>query len=203
MQRWLTTLVGIAVVVLAVAVVTRTFRAPAPDGHAPATGSAATGADSGGLLHAYRGGGDLAWDAGGPPIAGDLLEHEQRPDAGPGTVMLDGSPVPPLPTTAPRQVHFGVVLVSYAGAQTAAGGPPPTRSRSEARALADRLAAVAQQDFHAAVQQGDIGSTDDLGQVKIGILEPAPEYVLFTLPVASTGGPVDTPRGYWIVKRLE
>jgi hypothetical protein len=39
--------------------------------------------------------------------------------------------------------------------------------------------------------------------VRLGILEPAPEYVLFTLGVGAVGGPVDTPRGYWIVKRLE
>jgi parvulin-like peptidyl-prolyl isomerase len=39
--------------------------------------------------------------------------------------------------------------------------------------------------------------------VKIGILEPLAEYVLFSLPVDGVGGPVETPRGYWIVKRLE
>ena len=47
------------------------------------------------------------------------------------------------------------------------------------------------------------GSSDDLGRVKQGILEPAPEYVLFTMPVNAVGGPVETPRGFWIVKRLE
>jgi parvulin-like peptidyl-prolyl isomerase len=66
-----------------------------------------------------------------------------------------------------------------------------------------KLAETAKQDFHAAVQQGDAGSSDDIGRVKLGILEPAPEYVLFTLPIDGVGGPVDTPRGYWIVKRLE
>jgi hypothetical protein len=96
------------------------------------------------------------------------------------------------------------VLVSYTGAQPeASGGRPPTRSHADAKVLAEKLAAAAAQDFHAVVQQGDTGSADDVGSVKIGILEPAAEYVLFTLPVYGIGGPVDTPRGYWVVKRLE
>ena len=53
------------------------------------------------------------------------------------------------------------------------------------------------------MQQGDGGSSDDIGHIKLGVLEPAPEYVLFTLAVDAVGGPVDTPRGFWIVKRLE
>jgi hypothetical protein len=100
-------------------------------------------------------------------------------------------------------VRFGVVLVAYDGVQPGPGSRPVSRPKNDARALADKLVATARQDFHAAVQQGDAGSTDDIGRVKAGILEPAPEYVLFTLPVDGVGGPVDTPRGYWIVKRLE
>jgi parvulin-like peptidyl-prolyl isomerase len=69
--------------------------------------------------------------------------------------------------------------------------------------LAERLAAGATRDFNAAVQQGDPGSSEDVGTVKQGILEPAAEFVLFSLPVDGIGGPVDTPRGYWVVKRLE
>jgi parvulin-like peptidyl-prolyl isomerase len=69
--------------------------------------------------------------------------------------------------------------------------------------LAEKLVVTAAQDFHAAVQQGDPGSADDVGTVKLGILEPAAEYVLFSLSPSGIGGPVDTPRGYWIVKRLE
>jgi parvulin-like peptidyl-prolyl isomerase len=105
----------------------------------------------------------------------------------------------------PRQVRFGVVLVSYAGAQPSAAGSSrqPTRSKADAQALADKLMVTATTDFHAAVQQGDGGSSDDVGRVKLGVLEPAPEYVLFTLPVDGVGGPVDTPRGFWIVKRLD
>jgi len=35
-----------------------------------------------------------------------------------------------------------------------------------------------------------------------GVLEPAPEYVLFTTVPGDVGGPVDTPTGYWIVKNI-
>lgn len=199
MRRRLTTLLGLAVVVLAVWVVAKNFRAPKAIGHAgPEPRDAAD--DGAELLYA------LSPDAGddGPLLLGDLAAREIRLDAGgAGTLLLDGA-VPSLPAGVPRQVRFGVVLVSYAGAQPSAiGGREASRSRAEAKTTADRLLATAQQDFRAAVQQGDAGSSDDVGRIKLGILEPAPEYVLFTLHVDEVGGPVETPRGFWIVKRLE
>jgi hypothetical protein len=121
-----------------------------------------------------------------------------------GAIALGDGPVPSLPMSAPREVRFGVVLVSYSGAQPELNGSaPPTRSHGAAKLLAEKLVVTAAQDFHAAVQQGDPGSADDVGTVKLGILEPAAEYVLFSLSPSGIGGPVDTPRGYWIVKRLE
>ena len=51
--------------------------------------------------------------------------------------------------------------------------------------------------------RGDSGSIEDLGRVPRGVLEPAPEYVLFTMPAGAVSDPVDTPRGYWIVKRID
>jgi hypothetical protein len=37
-----------------------------------------------------------------------------------------------------------------------------------------------------------------------GILEPAVEYLLFTLPKGTVyAEPIDTPRGYWIVRRID
>jgi hypothetical protein len=203
-QRWATTLLGLAVVALAVWLVVRNFQPPKAIGTAP---SAA--ADDGKLAFgdggaAAPGAGAALGDGGVPLLLSDLLENEPRMDGGAGGTMLDGSPVPAVPMDAPRSVRFGVVLVSYDGAQ-----PSPTanrqapRAKADARALAMKLAETAKQDFHAAVQQGDGGSSDDIGRVKLGILEPAPEYVLFTLPIDGVGGPVDTPRGYWIVKRLE
>lgn len=206
-QKWATTLLGLAVVLLAVWLVVRNFQPPKAIGTAPT----AAADDGKGLMVAYgdggaasAGGGATLGDGGVPLLLSDLLENEPRMDGGAGGTMFDGSPVPPLPLDVPRSIRFGVVLVSYDGAQ-----PSPTatrqasRSKADARALAVKLADTAKQDFHAAVQQGDGGSSDDIGRVKLGILEPAPEYILFTLPIDGVGGPVDTPRGYWIVKRLE
>ncbi len=209
MQRWVTTLVGLAVVVLAVWLVAHNFQPPKAIGRDPAAHASADGGAVA-MTDAGTGGAAIAQgpDDAGPLLLSDLLGNEPRVDAGAGATMPDGTPVPPLPMGTPRQVRFGVVLVSYAGAQPSAagGGRPQTRSKADALALAQKLAVTAQTDFHSAVQQGDPGSADDVGHVKLGVLEPAPEYVLFTLSAdggEAVAGPVDTPRGYWIVKRLE
>jgi hypothetical protein len=207
MQRAVTTVVGLAVVVLAVWLVVRDFQPPKPVGRDPnATPTAADAGTEEERAPMFA----LADAAVAPPDGGVLLlsdlvtpDSDRHVEAGTG-VLPDGTPVPAVPMSAPREVRFGVVFVSYAGAQPGvAGGHSATRSHAEAKALAEKLVVTAQQDFHSAVQQGDAGSADDLGRVKLGVLEPAPEYVLFTLGVGSVGGPVDTPRGYWIVKRLE
>jgi hypothetical protein len=205
--QWVTTLVGLAVVVLAVWLVAHNFQPPRPIGHDPSPRPSSSSAtdDGGGLMYALGAdAGSFEGDAA-PMLLSDLLGPDLRIDAGIGGKMLDGTAVPALPLSVPRQVRFGVILVSYAGAQPSAAGAsrPPTRSKPDAQVLAEKLALTAQQDFHAAVQQGDGGSSDDIGRVKLGVLEPAPEYVLFTLPIDGVGGPVDTPRGFWIVKRLE
>ncbi len=201
MRRWISISVGAAAVALAIGVTAKGF-------HAPSVSGSDTSGRSG--------------DAG---VIGDVPTHPQTSSSGsvgarldglvdPSTdtfrgdsgtsVLGDGTPVPSLPLSAPRQVRFGVVLVSYSGAQPELNGArPATRSRADAKLLAEKLVVAAAQDFHAAVQQGDPGSADDVGTVKLGILEPAAEYVLFSLAVDGIGGPVDTPRGYWIVKRLE
>jgi hypothetical protein len=201
MQRGLTTVVGILVVALAAWVVARSFVPPHAIGHDPSVRD--SGADNpDALLYALADA--MPAEDAGALFAGDITDLPFPSPRGDGGVLFDGTPIPPLPLTAPRQVRFGVVLVAYAGAQpSAAGGHVPTRSQNDARALAIKLSQSAAQDFRAAVQQGDPGSSDDVGTVKLGILEPGPEYVLFTLPVSAVGGPVDTPRGYWIVKRLE
>jgi PPIC-type PPIASE domain len=188
-------------------VVARPFHPPTPIGHDPNGHALAdAGADEARApMFALADAGATGDDAG-PLLLSDLVaaETDRRQDAGIGVAMPDGTPVPALSFTAPREVRFGVVLVSYTGAQpSAGGGKPAARSRADAKALAAKLLATAQQDFHSAVQQGDAGSADDVGRVKRGVLEPAPEYVLFNLDVNAVSGPVDTPRGYWIVKRLE
>jgi hypothetical protein len=203
MQSRVTTLLGALMVALVLWIAFRSLQIPKAIGRSlPSNGSSAVD-DGGGLLYALGDAGSLGDDAGAFPWH-DLIGGDIRFDGGAGMTMPDGTPVPTLPFTSPRQIRFGIVLVSYVGAQPSpAGGRLAARSKGEARLLADRLLVTAQQDFHAAVQQGDSGSADDIGYVKLGIVEPAPEYVLFTLPVDGVGGPVDTPRGYWIVKRLE
>jgi hypothetical protein len=206
-QRWVSTLVGLAAVLLAVWLVVHNFKPPKALGHDP--GGAADDAGAAVSASGEAGAGPATYD-GGSLFVGDMAIAPVRGDAGTGTVMPDGTLVPPLPFDVPRQVRFGVILVTYEGAQPSVAGlaegrpvRPPARSRADARQLATKLASTAEQDFHSAVQQGDAGSSDDVGRVKLGILEPAPEYVLFTARVGAVAGPVDTPRGYWIVKRLE
>lgn len=117
-----------------------------------------------------------------------------------GGTLLSGERPPALASDAPKRVRFGVVLVQYRGAQ---GAPPTSRSRDAALTLAKQIAEEARTDFKAAVAKGDKGSTEDLGFMPRGILEPAPEFELFSLPKGGIGGPVDTPRGYWVVRRID
>lgn len=146
---------------------------------------------------------DLSMDAESTDPLLDLplfTGESRRQDGGVGSRMPDGTPVPPLPEDAPKQVHFGVVLVSYRGAE---GASPTARGKTEALDLANQLAETAKTDFHAAVRRGDDGSADDVGHMSRGVLELAPEYFLFTLGKGQVSGPVDTPRGYWIVRRID
>jgi hypothetical protein len=133
----------------------------------------------------------IDWDSGPEPV------REVR-DGGVGFVMPDGTPVPPLQPGTPKAVRFGVVLVAYAGAEDA---PRGARTKHDALELAQKLASQAKTDFHAAVRRGDEGSADDVGSMRRGVLEPAPEFVLFSLPQGGVSDPIDTPRGYWIIKR--
>ncbi|MCC6527563.1 MAG: peptidyl-prolyl cis-trans isomerase [Polyangiaceae bacterium] len=130
--------------------------------------------------------------------AGTGPDVEPTNDA--GGALPDGSKVPGLPGEAPKQVGLGVVLVRYAGAE---GARPGTRSKQEAATLAAELAELAKTDFKAAVQKGDKGSAEQAGSLPRGVLEPGPEYVLFTLAKGAVGGPIDTPTGFWIVRRAE
>lgn len=114
-------------------------------------------------------------------------------------LLLDGRKAPPLPESAPQQVSFGVVQFAYSGAQFA---PANARTKEQAKQRALLAIEEAKRDFSAAVAKGDPGSAADKGRVPRGILEPAAEYVLFTLAKGEVSSePVDTPRGYWIVRR--
>ena len=130
----------------------------------------------------------------------ELPLDEAPPDRVHGDVLPSGASAPALPAGAPQSVSFGAVLVEYAGAQGASRG---SRSRDEAALLAKKLADRAKTDFHAAVEAGDRGSGDDFGSVPRGMLEAGPEYVLFSLKVGEVSDPVDSPRGFYIFKRIE
>jgi hypothetical protein len=117
-----------------------------------------------------------------------------------GALLLDGSAPSGLTGEAPKSVVFGVILVQYKGAQMA---PGITRTREQALALAQQLAEEGKTNFKAAVAKGDPGSMENAGRMPRGMLEPAPEFVLFSLPKDGVSEPVDTPRGFWIVHRIE
>ncbi len=196
-QRTLSIVVGAAVVMAGAILALRGARRPADDArtfHAASVADASVTAATSAIVVVQAP--PVASSAPGLASAGAVLVT----DALPGTRLPDGSPVPPLPEKSPRSVRFGVVLVVYDGAQSA---PPNARSKREAFELAKKLAADAVTDFHAAVVRGDSGSIDDAGRMPRGVLEPAPEYVLFTTKPGSVSEPVDTPRGFWIVKRIE
>jgi hypothetical protein len=177
--------------------------------------------------------GALVWKGPPAPASGELTgnaEHASHPTAPPETkpaldaglwddtlfadllgadaqaarpsAAADPSAEPgiPLPQGSPKSIHFGVILVQYRGAQAA---PASSRSKEEAASMARTLAEGAKSDFKAQVAKGDPGSTDDAGRMPRGVLEPTTEFALFTLPPGGVSDPIDTPRGFWIVRRIE
>ena len=93
------------------------------------------------------------------------------------------------------------MVFAYQGAQFAA---PGSRTKDQAKQKALAAIADAQHDFSAAVAKGDHGSTSNAGKMPSGMLEAAAEYTLFTLGKGQVAAePVDTPRGYWIVRRID
>jgi hypothetical protein len=123
----------------------------------------------------------------------------ETPGSAPSNVLPDGRQIPELPADAPKSVFFGVVVFTYRGAE---GAPSDARSKESALALAKATVPDAQRDFEEAVKKGDRGSTGHAGAMPQGVLEPGVEYVLFTLKKGDVyGEPVDTPRGYWILRR--
>jgi hypothetical protein len=113
--------------------------------------------------------------------------------------FADGGKVPELPNSAPQQLSFGVVQFTYQGAQFAGSD---ARAKELSRQKAEATLELAKHDFSAAVGKGDRGSTSDAGRIPRGVLEPPIEYVLFTLDKRTVyPAVIDTPRGFWIVRR--
>jgi len=191
MQRWSAlALVGILVASATLLVlrvgVTGPVVAPSASASASASSSAAASAPSGSAVA-----------PAGSSLALPDLAYEGEAPAAPKPADVAPSN---LPEGAPKTVVFGVILIEYRGSQ---GAPRTARTREAADALARDLVEEAKKDFAAAVAKGDAGSTENAGTIPRGILEPAPEQALFTLAAGDVGGPVDTPRGLWIVKRIE
>jgi hypothetical protein len=105
-----------------------------------------------------------------------------------------------LTTTGPRTVKIGVVLVMFQGAE---GAPASARNKRDALAIAERLAQDARTDFHHAVSGGDPGSADDIGRLPRGVLDPRTEMAVFALAAGEVSDVLETPKGYWIVKRVD
>jgi hypothetical protein len=113
--------------------------------------------------------------------------------------VLQGGVVPPLPNSAPESVDIAVILFTHQDAQFAS---KRARDKSDALRLAKEVLPEARENFAEAVKKGDPGSTNDAGSVPRGVLEPALQYLVYTLEKDQVfPEPVDTPRGYWIVKR--
>lgn len=108
--------------------------------------------------------------------------------------------MPPLPPGCPQSVDIGVIQFVYQGAELAPNVAP---TRAEAQQRAEATLELAKKDFARAVRKGDRGSAADLGEIPRGVLEPQIEYTLFTMkPNSVHDGVLDTPRGYWIVRRI-
>jgi parvulin-like peptidyl-prolyl isomerase len=78
------------------------------------------------------------------------------------------------------------------------------RAKAAALERAQGLMSQATTDFAEAVKKGDPGSVANAGRISRGVLEPTLEYVLFTMKKGDVfPEPLDTPRGYWILRRID
>lgn len=114
--------------------------------------------------------------------------------------MPDGTDVPALPSQAPQRIKVGIALFRYKGAQ---GPPSSPRTRAEAEKLALEAQKKGQDEFAAAIKMADRGSAENIGWLKRGVLEPAVEYAAFTTDKGKLAKqPIDTPRGFWVLRRI-
>jgi hypothetical protein len=156
------------------------------------------------------GGGTQAAAGGTSTSAGASATGVTTTDAGSAAIVmpdldgglglfLDASSIA-LPSGAPRSVHIGVVLVQFQGAE---GASSNARNKKEALAFAEKLREDAKADWKKAVRDGDGGSSEDIGRLPRGVLDPRSEVTVFSLGAGEISEPLETPKGYWVVKRLE
>jgi hypothetical protein len=196
-QSWASILLGAAVVVL-VGWLTSEQMSRAPRIHAERSDAGDAG---GGVVAA-------ASDAGvgtGTGTSGGTAANVGALDSnGDGGFALTGLSnlldAGALPSGGPRTVRLGVVLVQYAGAE---GAPSSARAKPDALKHAVELAEQAKGDWKAAVKAGDSGSAEDIGRIPRGVLDRNTEVTVFSLDKDALSEPLDTPRGYWVVKRIE
>lgn len=111
------------------------------------------------------------------------------------------------PDGGPTQIGARHILVSYRGAQRAA--PEVTRSKEEARTLAERVAREADggADWQALWEQhsnepgGQRGG--DLGLFGRGQMVPAFEHAAFELQVGQVSEVIETPFGFHVIQRTK
>jgi hypothetical protein len=137
-----------------------------------------------------------------PPLpAGLATQALAKPGKNDFSRMPDGSVVPALAADAPKKIKLGVALFGYVGAE---GASPRGRSRASALEAAIEAQTLAGESFRRAIAKADPGSNEDIGWIQRGVLEKRVEYEVFRLKsgeVAAT--PVETPRGFWVVRRVK
>lgn len=199
-QSWASILVGAAVIGLAgwltVDQMGRTHIRAEYDAGAPAQDASASAATAA----ASDAGATTTNGAGSSGTSGGLESSDAGLGLGSlgslGNLLDSGA----MPTGAPRTVRLGVVLVQFAGAE---GAPSSARAKADALKHAQELMEQARTDWKAAVKAGDTGSSEDIGRIPRGVLERSTEVAVFSLDKDGISEPLETPRGYWIVKRVE
>ena len=180
-HQWLNRLVGLGVVAFAGYLTLQATPTGAPKSEVPREPTAALDAGSPVSAHADAG----AVTEVSLPLS---LTLGGEPDGG------------VLAANAPRTVRIGVVLVAWAGAE---GARPAALAKPEALAKATRLALLARTDFNGAVKEGDPESALDVGRIPRRVLDARTEIAVFNLAPGEISEPLETPRGYWVVKRIE
>lgn len=172
----------------------------------PRDGGGAAGASASASASASGGTTVSPSDAGtgmgvGSSSSGDIGKLDTSPDGGfglgsLGTLLDSGA----MPTSAPRTVRLGVVLVQWAGAE---GAPASARAKPDALKRAQELMKQAKGDWKATVKAGDHGSSEDIGRIPRGVLDARTEVAVFSMTKDDISEPLETSKGYWIVKRIE